>query len=234
MAQKIRKTLILIILTVQLVSTATGAATLEDMEKFPAVSGEIFGQAIRGVKSITINKKPVQLDANQNFRAAVDLKAGEKYLTLQINYEGLRIIKKYLILRKKEAKTFKVFVPKDKFAETVQESKQTLSSSVKAYPKKTSRVPARKPQPVAQRKPPTKKPATSQTRPPKQAEKTLEYHYVWEFSSGKLLVVKEKQGSYEADIYLTNEKKWLDLKGVSDQDLQELIGKSLIQKEGKP
>ena len=44
----------------------------------------------------------------------VKIKAGEKYLVLRINYEGLRIIKKYLILRKPAVKKFKVFVPKEK------------------------------------------------------------------------------------------------------------------------
>ncbi|MDD5594591.1 MAG: hypothetical protein PHG97_07640, partial [Candidatus Margulisbacteria bacterium] len=63
------------------------AATKEDIKKFPPVSGEIYGQAAAGVRSVTVNGKPVSFDANQNFRAAVKLAAGEKYLTLRINYE---------------------------------------------------------------------------------------------------------------------------------------------------
>ena len=57
--------------------------------------------------------------------------------------------------------------------------------------------------------------------------KTKQYLYVWEFSEGKLLAVKQKQGSYSADIYIPVSKKWLSLKGLSDKDLQELIDKPI-------
>ena len=55
--------------------------------------------------------------------------------------------------------------------------------------------------------------------------KTKQYLYVWEFSEGKLMAVKEKKGSYSADIYIPVSKKWLSLKGLSEKDLQELIEK---------
>jgi hypothetical protein len=57
--------------------------------------------------------------------------------------------------------------------------------------------------------------------------KTKQYLYVWEFSEGKLLAVKQKQGSYSADIYIPVSKKWLSLKGLSEKDLQELIDKPI-------
>ncbi|MDD5593876.1 MAG: hypothetical protein PHG97_03955, partial [Candidatus Margulisbacteria bacterium] len=57
--------------------------------------------------------------------------------------------------------------------------------------------------------------------------KTVEYLYVWEFSEGKLLAVKEKNGKYSADIYIPVAKEWLDLRGLSEQDLQDIINKPI-------
>ena len=108
---------------VSLAAMAALAASRADIKKFPPVSGEIYGQASPGVRSITVNGKKVSFDSGQYFRSNVKLKPGEKYLILKINYEGLRIIKKYLILRKTAIKKFKVFVPKEKIEKDVQASK---------------------------------------------------------------------------------------------------------------
>ncbi len=112
MAPNLRRNLTLLLVAGW--ATTVLAATAADIKKFPPIAGEIFGQAAAGVRSITVNGKPVTFDGAQNFRANVKLRAGEKYLTLRINYEGLRIIKKYLILRKSAVTKFKVFVPKEK------------------------------------------------------------------------------------------------------------------------
>ena len=349
MAQKKRFCLIIICgLVLCLCQTDLSAAIKDEFKKFPPVSGEIYGQATAGVKSITVNGKPVSFDANQNFRAFIKLKAGEKYLVLRINYEGLRIVKKYLILRRSPISKFKVFVPKEKIEKTGLEAKQAAleakrkkllalkagekakaeekaktkekeeklwmqkvsspnfypnefkeSSVIKAlnqaissdrygipfksqentierlneilqvpnfyeitrvkgkhltftprikslieetkdyrwksfsqltdFQKKKimflnrlllealySQAPKRETWLVAQ--PAKPKPAVPSAR-------ITEYLYVWEFSSGKLMLVKEWKGNYSAEINIPISKQWLDLKGLSEKDLKELIEK---------
>ena len=102
------------------------AATQEDIKKFPPVSGQIYGQAAAGVRSVSVNGKPVSFDSSQNFSADVKLRPGEKYLVLTINYDNLRIIKKYLILRKSAVSNFKVFVPKEKIEKSLAVLKQSV------------------------------------------------------------------------------------------------------------
>src|SRR3990167_1912280 len=107
------------------------AATQADLKKYPPVSGDIYGQAAPGVRSVSVNGKPVAFDAGGNFRAPVKLAAGEKYLTLTINYEGLRVIKKYLIVRKSEVNVFKVFVPKEKIEKSIAEVKAARKTTAR-------------------------------------------------------------------------------------------------------
>ncbi len=364
MAQKIRAALICALLL--LATAAAWAASQEDVQKFPPVSGEIFGQAASGVRSISINGRPVSFDAGQNFRTNVNLKAGEKYLVLTINYENLRIIKKYLILRKTAGK-FKVQVTKEKIEKSIQAAKETQQAQTsklterrrqlarlnrlkakareaerrrieKALAEEAARqrklarqkaerawvtqvaspkyyanefqgsnevsslleqigaagyaVPfkakantlarlnevlaasnfydlVRQKNPrltlselirslaaetEAYRYKPFKKLTAFQQkkimllnrlllealfsdsphrstwlapRPIPVFTKTKQYLYVWEFSEGKLLAVKEKQGKYSADIYIPVSKQWMSLKGLSEKDLQELINKPI-------
>jgi hypothetical protein len=190
------------------ICSAAPAASKADLKKFPPVAGEVFGQAAAGVKSMSVNGRPVALDASQNFRTTVNLGRGEKYLTLRINYEGLRIIKKYLILRRPQVKTFKVFVPKEKIEKTIQVAKSSKKKLLQ--PRRLKKLLEAKKMPP----PKPQKPAIS---------KTFEYLYVWEFSAGKLLLVKETRGNYSAEIHIPVSKKWLDLKGLSRQELKELI-----------
>jgi len=316
------------------------AASKADIKKFPPVAGEIYGNAAPGVKSITVNGKPVKIGAEQSFVSLVNLKAGEKYLVLRINYEGLTIIKKYLILRREAIKKFKVFVAKENIEKMAQEAKARegkprrpkvtkelaekkglspmtaeqqswtekvvsprffpnefkqpaslealatavsndkfpiaykspanslarlneliitpnfydlvadrgkilfVSTKIKALIKETksyrgkdfsslnsfeqkkimllnrllietlySQAPARANWLIAL-KPSVKKPP-----------KVYEYLYVWEFSEGKLLIVKQTKGKYSAIVHIPVSKEWLDVKGLSAKDLEELIGK---------
>jgi len=209
MAQKIRITLILLLC----LAAAALAASKADIKKFPPVSGEIYGQAAPGVTSILVNGRPVTFDAHQNFRAFVNLKAGEKYLTLRINYEEFRMIKKYLIIRRPQVKTFKVYVPKEKIEKAIKEVKPAK----KVLPRKKRKAPAKK---IAVKKLPVKK-AVVKTAPA--ATKVCEYLYVWEFSEGKLLLVKETKGEYSAEILVPVSKQWLELKGISEDELREII-----------
>jgi hypothetical protein len=70
-------------------------------------------------------------------------------------------------------------------------------------------------------------------RPAPVSTKVCEYLYVWEFSDGKLLLVKEKQGSYSAEIHIPVAKEWLDLKGISEKELKELIKQPVKLKKVK-
>jgi len=348
-------------------AAAVWAASPEDIKKFPPVSGEIFGQAAAGVRSISVNGRPVSFDANQNFRANVNLRAGDKYLILTVNYENLRIIKKYLILRKTAVTKFRVEVSKEKIEQSIQAAKQTQQTEsdkraeqrkrlarlarlkAKAQAAERRRIEkemaaeAARERELARRKaerawiaqvaspkyyanefrdsgevtallkeigdagysiPYKARPNTlarlnevltvpnfyelvrqrnpglalsdavrslvSETqafrylpfgkltafqkkkimllnrlllealfsnaprrstwfapRPIPTFTKTKQYLYVWEFSEGRLLAVKEKRGNYSADIYIPVSKQWMNLKGLSEKDLQELINKPI-------
>jgi hypothetical protein len=123
MAQKESAAVIIGLLIICLFAGGAFAVpTPADIKKFPPVSGEIYGEGTRGINSISINGKPVALDPDLNFKAAVNLKAGEKYLVLRISYPTLTIIKKYLILRRSAVKKFKVFVAKENIEKMAQQA----------------------------------------------------------------------------------------------------------------
>lgn len=228
-----------------LVVGALAAVSKSDTKKFPAVSGEIYGQAAPGVKSITVNSKPVSFDANQNFRALVSLKAGEKYISLNINYEGLRITKKYLIVRRPATKKFKVYVPKEKTKEpaefplpTEEEEKEKEVVITKEYAPVPKRVVKPKKRMVKRRILTVKKiakpvqkivPAKAKAAKPK----ACAYQYVWEFSRGKLMVVKETRGKYSADIYVPKTQEWMELRTLSRKELKNIIENSTNLRQSK-
>lgn len=107
-------------------------------EYFFAIQGEVYGQAAPGVQAVYVNDKRVRIDKNLNFRTKVYLKKGQKYLTIDTRYKGLRFIKKYLVIRHPKApKTFKIHVPKKEF--------QKIISKTKPVPKKKKIV--KKPKP---------------------------------------------------------------------------------------
>lgn len=193
---------------------SAAASLTADIKKFPPISGEIYGQVVPGVKSIIVNGRPVPFDENQRFRAFINLKAGEKYLTLTLNYEGIRIIKKYLVLRREAVKKFKIYVPKEKVEKTVRAARPKKERILPRYP--------RKPKLVAKR--PKPKPKATIVAKPKPEIKVCEYLYVWEFSEGKLLLAKETEGKYTAEIHIPVSKEWLDLRGISSKELKEIIG----------
>ncbi|OGC11678.1 hypothetical protein A3K48_04185 [candidate division WOR-1 bacterium RIFOXYA12_FULL_52_29] len=112
MAHSKSKIIIGLLLLGALAGAVFAAPSAEDVKSFPAIGGEVSGVTIPGVKSISINDKPVKVNPDNTFFTRVELKAGEKYLILRITYQGLRVIKKYLVLRSEKSKQFKVFVPK--------------------------------------------------------------------------------------------------------------------------
>lgn len=187
-------------------------------EKFPPISGEIYGQTVAGVKSINVNGKPVAIDNNLNFRTIVNLKAGEKYLTLNINYGSFRIVKKYLILRKPQVKTFKVYVPKEKIQKPARLTPAPKKMSRSAKKKRLLHLKLQKRLNKAFTRSAPAKLKVKHTKP-----KGGNYEYVWEFSPGKLLLVKSIKGVYTADIFIPATQEWYSLKGVSRQELKELL-----------
>ncbi|MFH1390563.1 MAG: hypothetical protein ABIH56_07595 [Candidatus Margulisiibacteriota bacterium] len=117
---------------------ALAAPSAEDIKSFPAINGDVSGVAIPGVNSISINDKQVKVNPDNTFSTRVSLAAGEKYLILKINYTGLRVIKKYLVLRSEKSKQFKVFVPKQEI-ETPIKVAQAVKKPVKKKKVKTKK-----------------------------------------------------------------------------------------------
>ena len=90
------------------------AAFSEEQKRlFPPITGEISGAVVPGVRSITANDQPVTIGPDQTFQTDVGIKAGEKYLTLALNFDDYKIVKKYKVLRPDTTEKFKVFVTKN-------------------------------------------------------------------------------------------------------------------------
>ncbi len=96
-------------------------------EYFGAIRGEVYGQAAPGVQAVYVNEKRVQIDKNLYFETKVYLKKGQKYLTIDTRYKGLRFIKKYLVIRHPKApKTFKIHVPKKEFQKIITKAERRV------------------------------------------------------------------------------------------------------------
>ena len=92
--------------------TETINAKTYNASNFFSISGEVSGQAAPGVTAVYVNGTSVPVDANRYFQAYVYLRDGQKYLTIETHYPGLRFIKKYLVVRYPKAqKMFRVYVP---------------------------------------------------------------------------------------------------------------------------
>ncbi len=115
---------------------------------FP-ISGEVSGQAAPGVESVLINGQPVKIDSNLNYTGWAYLAQGQKYLTIEIHYKGLRLIKKYLVIRHPQApKTFVIRMPKEELTELI--AKKIPTEEVKPVAEKKV-APAAPPRRVAKR-----------------------------------------------------------------------------------
>ncbi len=89
-------------------------------EYFFAIQGEVQGQAAPGVKSVKINGRDVAVNKDLTFNARVTLADGQKYLTIETLYQGLRFTKKYLVIRHPKApKVFKLNIPQTEFKKIV-------------------------------------------------------------------------------------------------------------------
>ena len=138
--------LLLSLLTFFLFSALSFAAEISELEKYKgkeygpeyffAIQGEVSGQAAPGVQAVYVNDKPVQIDKDLNFNTKVNLKDGQKYLTIETRYKGLRFIKKYLVIRHPTApKTFKIHVPKKEFQEIIAKAKPVPKKRMKIIKK---------------------------------------------------------------------------------------------------
>ena len=111
-------------------SNFSQAAVVTDLEKieetkygpeyFYAIQGEVYGQAAPGVEAVYINGKKIPVEPDLTFRTGVSLKKGEKYLTIETRYRGLRFIKKYLVVRHPAVKKpFKIEIPRQEFQKII-------------------------------------------------------------------------------------------------------------------
>ncbi|MBN2058489.1 MAG: hypothetical protein JW782_06820 [Candidatus Saganbacteria bacterium] len=105
-------------------------------EYFFAIQGEVMGQAAPGVQSVKINGEAVAVDKDLNFKARVTLADGQKYLSIETTYKGLRFTKKYLVIRHPKApKTFKISIPRSEFQKIVTRKQPARRTTSYAAPK---------------------------------------------------------------------------------------------------
>ncbi|HVN67613.1 MAG TPA: hypothetical protein VMT55_04505, partial [Candidatus Sulfotelmatobacter sp.] len=261
--------------------------------------------------------------ADQTFQTEVGLKAGEQYISLALNFDDFRIVKKYKVLRPDKTEKFKVFITKNEVAAAASPIPPPFVPEPASVPGKATVIPEKAnivaaiavpetaqnpplPQPTAGTAsitpttvtttgtvpptivvtttlptptyyekqaiepepaeyappPPPPKPKPMKIKPqvrPRQKparrvvvksaagrisvpvkpqSKPLlirqavkppakgqpgQYKYVWEFSRGKLMALKEAKGRYSAEIYIPAKNQWLSLKELSETELQTLI-----------
>ncbi|MFH1542467.1 MAG: hypothetical protein ABIE84_05190, partial [bacterium] len=99
-------------------------------EYFQKISGEINGQTAPGVEKVLVNGEEVSVNKDQRFSSKVTLKSGEKYLIIETRYNGLRFIKKYLVVRHPGSdKSFKISLPQKEFENMVKSPPTTAGKS---------------------------------------------------------------------------------------------------------
>jgi len=59
--------------------------------------------------------------------------------------------------------------------------------------------------------------------PPGKQAKKLKYLYVWEFSRGKLLLVRKYGGRYAAEIYIPADNTWIEVKEITSRELKAIV-----------
>lgn len=119
-------------------------------EHFFAITGEVYGEAAPGVEAVYVNGQKIPVNENFYFSARVSLPQGQKYLSIETEYQGLRYIKKYLVIRNPEAqKSFKIQIPKKEF-------KKILAQIPKSQPKAKPKTKPKK-KTIAKQAPPKQK-----------------------------------------------------------------------------
>jgi hypothetical protein len=192
-------------------------------EYFFPISGDISGQAAPGVQSVFVNGKRVKVDSSLNFKSAVKLKKGEKYLTIETRYKGLNFIKKYLVIRHpKVKKTFTIAVPQKEFKEIV-EKKEPVVVEEKVLPVKKGKAGHKRKREIAKVTLYNMKQLAKTT--PKQKVTTIKFEFVAELARGRFLIVEQADGKYFALLYRPKDKVWLPLHELSLEAFQKILEK---------
>lgn len=177
-----------------------------DASYFPAIEGEVQGEALQGVEQVEVNGQKVALDKNLNFKAYVKLKKDQRYLIIKTQYKGVVFVKKYLIVRHPGVKKpFKVKLAKRDYQNLV---KKVIPSKKKMQHLEKS----------------TKK-LKSQ---PKMKENWAGFELVAELEPGRLLVIEKQGYKYFGYIYSVKDMVWVSIQEISYQEFKDLLDKGLI------
>ncbi len=214
-----------------------------DSSYFFAIQGEVAGQAAPGVQYVYVNAKPVKLKSDRSFVAKVKLKKGQKYLVIDTKYQGLRFIKKYLVIRHpKVQKTFKIKIPEKEFRKIIK-PKKTITKKKPAPKKKPKRVVRRKPvkkkvakKPAPKLKPKPKAAAVPSTVFPEKPIKPLEEKSAWQkfinwvtgFFPTKEVLMAEEGEIIEAEPTVIMEE---DIRRIVEAESKKYLSKNLSKRE---
>jgi len=177
-----------------------------DASYFPAIEGEVQGQALQGVESVQVNNQAVLLDKDLTFKTEVKLEKGQKYLVIKTQYKGIVFVKKYLIVRHPGiTKPFKIKLAQNDFHSLV---KKVIPSKIKMtqLEKSVPKIPVK----------------------PKIMEKWVGFELVAELEPGQLLIVEKQGDRYFGYIYSVKEMVWVSIQEISYLEFKELLDKGLI------
>jgi hypothetical protein len=134
-------------------------------EYYNAIEGEVYGQTAPGIQAVYVNGKPIKISDDFTFRTKVSLKKGEKYLTIETHYEGIRFIKKYLVIRYPKAeKKFAIHVPQKEFHKIIKTAETIAKAEKKPPAEKAVKKAKPKPKPKARPKPKPKAKPVSEAK----------------------------------------------------------------------
>jgi len=222
----LKNTLLLSLVLIILFATFSFAAQVSNPSKydpkkygpeyFYPIQGEVSGQAAPGVQGVYVNGKKIPIRGNLKFSTSVNLKRGQKYLSIETRYQGLRFIKKYLVLRHpKVVKPFKIHIPKKEFKKIIKPKKKKVTQKKKQRKRRWTRRKRRVKRKV------TKKPKHKKNIYPK--EKWLGYESISELEPGRFLIIKRVNGKYFALVYHSEKGEWVPLHKITYQEFKEIL-----------
>jgi len=196
-------------------------------EYFAAIEGEVNGQAAPGVEAVYINGKKIPVDVDLSFSTTIALKKGQKYLSVETRYKGLRFIKKYLVIRHpKITEPFKIRVSKKEFEKIIAQSKVVRPKPVATTAKKKVAQPKKKKTHISRKKNKSRPVPRPTPMPEPEIENWLGFEFVAELEPGKLLIVRKVNKKYYAAMYDIKTSSWQSLSEITAQEFQDLLKKS--------
>lgn len=201
----------LIILTI-LVSLLYLPALANDRPKygpeyFGPIEGEVSGQVLPGAEKVLVEGKSIPISKNNTFKTKVTLKEGQKYLTIETKYSGLRFLRKYLVIRRPGLKKpFKVHLAKSDFKSLVSKKRVLGLTKTAAKLAKEKKV-----QLVVQKK-----------------EKWAGFELVAEIEPGQLLVVEKSGYKYFGYMYVVKDIVWVPIQEISYWQFRALLEKGIV------